>query len=89
MTQAVAAAQGRLSEKLIKKSFKECGISLNPNSSKDNLLKIKDLLTVLFNGWEKQLQKEEDREIKINSIQEEEQQAYVLNAENEVEEVLG
>jgi hypothetical protein len=35
------------------------------------------------------LQKEEDKEIKIRSTQEEEQQAYVFNAENEIEEVLG
>ena len=60
------------------------------------MLKIKDLAAASFNRWEKdnidplkQLQKKEDREIKIKSIEEEEQQAYVLNAENEVEEVLG
>ena len=61
------------------------------------MLKIKGLAATSFNKQEKynnvdplkQLQKEEDQEIKIKSVNKEEQQGYVLNIENKVEGVLG
>ncbi|KAF2640797.1 hypothetical protein P280DRAFT_469504 [Massarina eburnea CBS 473.64] len=52
-----------LKTKLVVKSFRDCGISLYPNSSEDRELKIKDLPNALFDGWE---QERSDYLLKLN-----------------------
>ena len=64
-TKAVAQAWGQLDPELVRKAFIKCGISINPNGSQDQLIKIKDLPNISQEGWDTQ----EDPIIKIKAIE--------------------
>lgn len=55
-TWVVSKAAAKLASRpdLVKKAFVECGISISPNGSEDNLVKIKDIKPedIDFSGWE-------------------------------------
>ena len=53
LTWAVGRAWEELDPELIRRSFRQCGISLNVDGSTDAELKIKNLPTATFAGWQR------------------------------------
>ena len=56
ISEAVGEAWEKLNPAIIIKSFKQCGVNLDPQGSEDEQLRIKDLPGASFDGWQEQTQ---------------------------------